>query len=97
MSTTAECIHKFKMSIKQPSRSRVKLSGEFACRLKDIYTISGCNHSSPPGPCLMITWSGAASKVKIDNSPALLQDSTGLTVNGELQQLTAGQKRVKGT
>jgi hypothetical protein len=90
----AECIDKAKMLIKKPFKSRVKLDKEDACTLTDIYTISGCNRDPP---CLFVTWSTAASKVKIDGSAAILDDSKGFTVNGDIQNLTSRQQRVRGT
>lgn len=82
------------MSI-ESSNTRVKLEGQFASTLTDLYRIAGCPVS---GPCLAVFWQNPATRLKINGSPAILKNSRGFTnTNKQIQRLTVLQRRVKGT
>lgn len=87
-----------------PSGPRVTLGGQPAATLANTFTVAGCAFTLPngkPQPCVKVQWMVPAMRVKINGSPAILQDSTGLCQSAE--QIPGGppnvistQARVKG-
>ena len=86
------------------SNTRVKVAGQAAATVSDMFTIIGCPFTIPPvkpQPCIKILWLAGASRVKINGQPAVLKASTGLCQSPE--QIPQGppnilsvQARVKG-
>lgn len=99
--TTAICPHAGQVSIIS-SNTRVMLGGQPAATLADTYTIAGCTLPVPPSKlCVTIRWLVGAMRVRINGSPAILQNSVGLCQSAE--QIPQGppnviltQMRVKG-
>ncbi|MGW7529155.1 PAAR-like protein [Streptomyces sp. NPDC054783] len=86
-----------------PAQSRVLVDGSPAATEADVYTVTGCTFTAGgnPHPCTTIRWTGASARIRINNSPALLQDSTALcnTAAGAPQgppNVTIVQQRVVG-
>lgn len=87
------------------SNTRVMLGGQPAATLADTYPIAGCVFTVPPGkpqPCVMVRWLVPATRVMVNGSPVILQNSVGLCQSAE--QIPGGppnvvmtQVRVKGT
>jgi hypothetical protein len=65
-----------------PSQPRVKLLGSEALVLPDLGTVSPtCPFTLPggkPSPCSTLRWTTAATRVKANSQPVLLQSSLGL-------------------
>lgn len=60
--------------------SSVTVGGGFALLSDDQFSIVGCTYTLPGPvvhPCLSISWSQPAEKVKVNGSAVLLQTSTG--------------------
>ncbi len=83
--------------------ARVSLGGQPALRSSDACLVSGCPFiiALKPQPCVSVQWLVAATRVRIEQQPALLLSSTGLCKSGE--QIPQGppipipnQFRVKG-
>ena len=77
---TAICPHGGQVSVVS-TNTRVKVSGQFVVTMSDIFTITGCVFTIPPGvvhPCVLIKWIVPASRVTVMGQPVLLTDSTGL-------------------
>jgi hypothetical protein len=83
---------------------RVKASNMAVASVADQFVIAGCIFTvgTKPQPCVTIRWLAPALRVKINGSPALLQNSRGLCQSAEQApqgppQATPTQLRVKGT
>ena len=87
------------------SNTRVKVGGQMVATNADTSTIAGCPFTLPngtPHPCVKVQWLVPATRVTINNNPALLQTSTALCLAADqvpqgAPQITVAQKRVKGT
>lgn len=78
-----QCPHGGKATI-VTGNTRVKVDGPFALLATDTFIISGCSFTVPPGtpmPCLTIQWLAPATRVKVNQTPVLLQTSVGLCLN----------------
>lgn len=63
--------------------TRVLLSGQPAVTLTHAQTIAGCPFTTPepaPKPCTSVQWTMTARRVLIEGAPAILSDSSGLTI-----------------
>jgi hypothetical protein len=88
-----------------PSSARVLASGQPVATLADTFLVAGCAFTVPPGkpqPCVKVQWLVPATRVFVDNQPAILQTSVGLCQSPE--QIPQGppsvlvtQPRVSGT
>lgn len=78
---------------------RVKVSGQPIVMQTSVYTIAGCALASIPSPpCATATWITAATRVRANNIPVLLQDSQSTCVpTGTPLTVMLTQTRVKGT
>jgi len=86
------------------TNSRVLVSGQPVATLNDMYLIAGCafNVASKPQPCIKIQWITPASRVMINGSPVILQNSIGICQSPEQAPqgppiVVSIQTRVKGT
>lgn len=85
------------------SNVRVKVSGQPVATAADTTIIAGCPFTTPggtPQPCTQVQWLGAAVRVRVNGTPALLQNSPALCVAGVIPQgapIISGQVRVRGT
>jgi hypothetical protein len=64
--------------------ARVRVSGQPAVLLPELYVVTGCIHpppSSPPtSPCLTARWTSGAKRVTSMGQPLVLTDSDSLTI-----------------
>jgi hypothetical protein len=97
------CTHSGSTQI-QTSNARVKAGGGYVTTLNDLFTITGCPFTLPggkPQPCVKIQWLVPSSRIKVNGSPVLLQNSTGLCQSAEqvpqgAPNVLVTQLRVKG-
>jgi hypothetical protein len=88
-----------------PSSPKVLLGGQPALTAADQWTVAGCAFTIPPGkpsPCVLVRWTGPATKVLIDKKPAVLALSAGLCVSPEQAPqgppiVAASQVKASGT
>ena len=69
-----------------PSSPKVLLGGNPALTAMDQWVVAGCAFTIPPGkpsPCVVVRWTGPATKVLIDHKPAVLSLSTGMCFSPE--------------
>ncbi len=78
---------------------RVKVSGQPIVMQTSVYTIAGCALTGTPAPpCVTATWITAATRVRANNIPVLLQDSQSICApTGTPLTVVLTQMRVKGT
>jgi hypothetical protein len=65
------------------TNAQALIDGAPALLLTDVHPVVGCSFA-PGGiyiPCVLIRWFTAASQTKVQNVPALLQNSLGLCFN----------------
>lgn len=103
---TIMCPHAGSVKITS-TNTRVKVGGQYATILNDMFMISGCPFQLPgtppvPHPCIKIQWLVPAMRVKVMGKQVLLKSSTGLCLASD--QVPQGspnvvitQLRVKGT
>ena len=69
-----------------PSFPKVLVSGQVALTSFDMWAIAGCTFTVPPSkpqPCVIVRWTGPATKVLIDKKPAVLSLSMGMCQSAE--------------
>ncbi len=80
---------------------RVKVGGQPIVMQTGLYTVAGCTMPPPPtgnGPCVTAQWITAATRVRANNIPVLLQDSQSVCVpTGTPLTVVLTQIRAKGT
>jgi hypothetical protein len=80
---------------------RVKVSGQPIVMQPTIYAIAGCTLPPPPaanGPCVTAQWVSAATRVRANGQPVLLQDSQAICApTGTPVNIVTTQTRVRGT
>jgi hypothetical protein len=64
-----------------------QIDGGYALLQTDIHTVSGCPFTVAPGPkpqpCVTVRWISGATQNKINQTPVLLQTSSGLCYSAE--------------
>ena len=94
-----QCAHggKAQSMLKSP---RVKIAGQPIVTQSCLYSVSGCNQSPPTTgipTCVTAQWTSAATRVKANGIPVLLQDSQAVVTSNSLPlTITQTQMRVKG-
>lgn len=96
-SATVLCMHGGQAMPTVPS-PRVKVSGQPVTTLPAPYTVAGCPFPPPSGgPCVTAQWVTAATRVRSNGMPVLLQDSVAVCApTGTGVQVVVTQLRVKG-
>lgn len=87
-----------------PGNIRVKLSGQPATTMADIFSVAGCAFTVPgpkPQPCVVVKWLVPATRVKAGGIPVILKTSSGVCQSAEQAPqgsptVIATQVRVKG-
>lgn len=76
--STVQCPHGG-MATAIASNIKVRADGSSVLVERDLHTVAGCPFTIgvTPSPCLTISWSAGASKVKLNNVPVLVQSSIG--------------------
>jgi hypothetical protein len=100
---TVMCPHGGQASA-QPAQSRVVAVGSPAATVADLYTVTGCPFTvgTKPQPCVTVRWTGPSARIRINGSPALLQNSRALCHSAEQApqgppSVTVVQQRVVGS
>lgn len=80
--STVQCMHGGAATA-VPSNTRVLADGSPILVESDVHMVAGCafNVSGAPVPCVTISWSAGASKVKVNGTPVLTQASIGQCKN----------------
>ena len=102
--STVMCPHGGQISV-ITTNSRVFLGGQPAVVQPDTFFIAGCPFTLPnglPHPCFLAKWLVVATRVLVNNTPAVLQDSVGLCQATDQSpqgppNVVVTQMRVKGT
>lgn len=78
--------------------SRVKVAGHPVVTQPNPYTVSGCSLSgSSTPPCTVAQWVTAATRVKVNGQPVLLENSQATcTPTGTPLNIVVTQTRVEG-
>lgn len=100
---TMLCSHAGQASI-IPSQVRVRVSGQIVAVQSDLTTVAGCPFTVPgpkPQPCVTVRWIAAATRVRANGQPVLLQNSSGLCQSAEqapqgAPNIVVTQMRVRG-
>ncbi|MBD2080947.1 hypothetical protein [Leptolyngbya sp. FACHB-17] len=103
VSAIATCPHQSGLISTIVSSPRVKVSSQPVATLKDQYLVAGCVFTvgPKPQPCVKVQWLVPATRVKVNGSPVILQNSVGLCKSvEEIPQgppnIKVTQQRVKG-
>jgi hypothetical protein len=79
---------------------RVRVSGQPIVTQPNPYTVADCPFVTPatnPLPCVTASWVTAATRVRSNGQPVLLQDSQAITTpNGVPLNIVVTQVRVRG-
>jgi uncharacterized Zn-binding protein involved in type VI secretion len=95
---TVLCLHGGQAQPTTPN-PRVKVSGQPIVTQAGVHAVAGCpfNVSGGPSPCVTAQWVMAATRVKSNGVPVLLQDSQAVCApNGTGVNILVTQARVKG-
>ena len=96
---TVLCAHAGQAQPTMPS-TRVRVSNQPIATQPAPYAIAGCTLPPPTaanGPCVTAQWITAATRVRADNLPVLLQDSQAICApTGTPLNIVLTQLRVKG-
>ncbi|WP_211305329.1 hypothetical protein [Crossiella equi] len=93
VNATITCPHGGQTTI-TPAQTRTTASGQPVSTVADTFTIAGCPFTvgQKPQPCVRIRWTRPSVAIRVNGSPALLEDSTGLCLSAE--QVPQGPPRV---
>jgi uncharacterized Zn-binding protein involved in type VI secretion len=90
----ATCPHSAGQITAIPSSPRVYVGGQPVVTVADQFVIAGCPFTvaNKPQPCMKVQWVVPATRVQVNGSPALLQNSVGLCLSAD--QIPAGPPTV---
>lgn len=99
--TQIQCNHSGSAVTSRPSL-RVKVSGQPAVLRSPPLLVAACPAKLPngtPAPCVLVNFSVATLRLKIEGTPVLTDSSTGICIGplGVTPTIQPGQQRVKGT
>lgn len=96
---TILCAHGGQATATSPS-PRVRVGGQPIVTQPSPHTVAGCPFTTPAGnplPCVTAQWVTAATRVRSNGMPVLLQDSQAIcTPNGTPVNILVTQVRVRG-
>jgi uncharacterized Zn-binding protein involved in type VI secretion len=95
---TVMCAHAGQAMPTTPN-PRVRVAGQPIVTQPNPYTVAGCPFSTGAGPmpCVTASWVTAATRVRANGQPVLLQDSQAITTpNGVPLNIIVTQVRVRG-
>ena len=93
---TVMCMHAGQAQPTVPN-PRVTVSGQPTVVQTCVYTVVGCPFVPPAGPCVTAQWITAATRVRSNGVPVLLQDSQAVCApTGTGLNILITQMRVKG-
>ena len=101
--STVQCPHGGSV-ILTTSNATTQIDGGFALLQTDVHSVVGCPFTTPVPkyqPCVSVRWLTGATQTKVNQTPVLLQTSSGLCFSAEqIPQgppvVTQVQSRVKG-
>jgi hypothetical protein len=81
----AICPHSAGQITAVPSSPRVFVGGQPVVTVADQFLIAGCPFTvgTKPQPCMRVQWLVPATRVIVNGSPALLQNSVGLCLSAD--------------
>lgn len=105
VSATAQCPHAPPGQVQVvPSQTRVKVSNQLVATMNDQFTVTPCGFvvGSSSHPCSMVTFTTAATRVKVMGAAVILKTSVGVCKAADqatqgAPSIRATQERVKGT
>ncbi len=74
------CMHGGQLTL-QATQTRVRVSGQPVHTLDDPALVAGCPFTFPAPtyhPCVRVRWTGAATRVRVQGRPVVLQDTVGV-------------------
>jgi uncharacterized Zn-binding protein involved in type VI secretion len=95
---TVLCMHGGQAQATAPT-PRVKVSGQMVATQPAPWVVAGCPYltGGAPTPCVTAQWVSAATRVRSNGMPVLLQDSQAVCVpNGTGVNILVTQIRVRG-
>ena len=99
LGATVQCAHAGQAT-PTVTNPRVKVNGQPVVTQSSTYTVAGCTMPPPSagnGPCVTAQFTTAATRIKCDGMPVLLQDSQSTCVpTGTPLLILSTQTRVKG-
>jgi hypothetical protein len=98
MGATVMCAHAGQAQPAAPF-PRVRVGGQPVVTQPNPYVVAGCPYvtGGAPTPCVTATWVTAATRVRANGQPVLLQDSQAIcTPNGTPLIILVTQMRVRG-
>src|SRR5690606_25605386 len=84
--SSARCPHGGTVMLNTTSDSVCRIDGGFALLLTDVHSVVGCPFTTPlpkPQPCVTVRWLTGATQTKVNQTPVLLQTSSGLCLSAE--------------
>lgn len=103
--STVQCPHGGAVSL-TTTNSQCQIDGGYALLQTDVHTVSGCPFQKPttppiPSPCVTVRWLTGATQTKVNQTPVLLQTSSGLCYSAEQipqgpPTITQAQSRARG-
>lgn len=97
-----KCVHQAKATA-IPSQTKVKAEGGLVLVSSDVHLVAGCPFmkGTQPSPCVQITWSGEATKVKISGKGVLTNSSIGQCIAADQSKqgiaVISNTKKAKAT
>ena len=91
------------LSISAAGAARVKVSGNAVVTASDNFSISSCQFQVPvgagtkPQPCVSVTWTVPATRVKTGGKAVLLKSSASSAICQSADQIPAGPPSIKST
>lgn len=86
--STVQCPHGGTVTL-TTANTTCQISGGYALLQTDQHSVAGCPFQKPapsgtvPSPCVLVRWTTGATQTKINQTPVLLQSSSGLCYSGE--------------
>lgn len=80
--STVLCPHGGSVSL-STANTTAQIDGGYALLLTDVHPVSGCPFTTPggtPQPCVTVQWTSGATQTKVNQTPVLLQTSSGLCI-----------------
>jgi hypothetical protein len=84
--SSALCPHGGTVMLGTTADAICQIDGGFALLLTDVHPVAGCPFLKPgaiPSPCVTVRWLTGATQTKVNQTPVLLQTSSGLCFSAE--------------
>ncbi len=85
--STVQCPHGGTVTLTTPN-TVCQIDGGYALLLTDQHSVAGCPFQKPttppvPSPCVLVRWTTGATQNKVNQTPVLLQSSSGLCYSAD--------------